>query len=98
VLRRGHPSKVITPKAIFRFDPAKGLLKLDTIHAPYTLEHVAENTGFDLRVTGAAPQTPPPTAEELRVLRQVVRRKMIETGTYPDWAAKQLGGGEALSA
>lgn len=97
VLRYGHPTKVVTPKAVFRFDPRKGLLKLDSIHAPYTLEHIRENTGFDLGGV-SAPVTPPPTAEELRVLRQVVRRKMIETGTYADWARKHLGGEEVLSA
>jgi glutaconate CoA-transferase subunit B len=97
VLRHGHPSKVVTPKAIFRFDVGKGLLRLDTIHAPYTLEHIREQTGFDLGVA-SAPETPPPTREELRVLRQVIRQRMIETGTYADWARKQLGGGEGLSA
>jgi hypothetical protein len=27
----------------------------------------------------------------LRVLREVVRPHMIETGTYPDWARSRLG-------
>ncbi len=98
VLRHGHPSKIVTTKAIFRFDVRKGLLRLDTIHAPYTLEHIREHTGFDLRMAGRVAETPPPTREELRILRQAVRQKMIDTGTYPDWAQKQLGGGDALSA
>jgi hypothetical protein len=36
------------------------------------------------------PETPPPTDEELATLRGEVRTRMIETGTYPDWARSVL--------
>jgi len=91
VLRLGHPSKVLTPKAAFRFDRTRGLLQLDSIHTPNTLDHVRENTGFDLGPSGTVTVTPAPSREELRVLRQVVCRKMIDTGTYAEWARRQLG-------
>jgi glutaconate CoA-transferase subunit B len=91
VLRLGNPTKLVTPKAIFRFDKEQGCLQLDSIHAPYSLDDVQENTGFDLGVSGPIAITPPPTAEELRALRQVVRPKMIDTGTYASWAEKALG-------
>lgn len=97
VLRLGHPSKVITPKASFRFERDQGTLQLDSIHPPYTLGHVRENTGFDLGVTGTVAATPAPTGEELRLLREVVRRKMIATDTYAEWARKNLGVGEVRS-
>ena len=77
--------------SIFRFDKEAGCLRLDTIHAPYTLDDIRENTGFDLGVTGPVATTPPPSAEELRALRTVVRPQMIETGTYGTWAEKTLG-------
>ena len=98
VLRLGHPSKVITPKASFRFERDQGTLQLDSIHPPYTLGHVRENTGFDLGVTGTVAATREPTGEELRLLREVVRRKMIATDTYAEWARKNLGAGEVRSA
>jgi glutaconate CoA-transferase subunit B len=91
VLRHGHPSKVVTPKANFRFVKDEGLLRLDSIHPGYTLDDIRENTGFDLGVTGPVAATPAPTSEELRVLRQVIRPKMIDTGTYAEWARKSLG-------
>jgi glutaconate CoA-transferase subunit B len=91
VLRYGNPTKVITPKAILRFDKDAGVLRLDTVHPGYTLDDVRDNTGFDLGVSSAAAITPAPTAEELRVLRQEIRTKMIDTGTYADWARKTLG-------
>jgi glutaconate CoA-transferase subunit B len=91
VMRLGGPSKLITPKAIFDFDPSCGHFNLASIHAPYTLDDIRENTGFDLGVTGSVATTPPPTPEELGMLRQVIRPKMIETGTYGSWAEKVLG-------
>lgn len=91
VRRLGGPSKVITPKAIFAFDRAAGCLRLDSIHAPYTLDDIRENTGFDLGINGPAKVTPPPSADELRALRGIVRTQMIDTGTYSNWAERTLG-------
>jgi glutaconate CoA-transferase, subunit B len=93
VLRLGGPSKVITPKATFRFERAEGCLKLDSIHPPHSLDEIRENTGFDLGITEPVPATAPPSAEELVTLREAVRRKMIETGTYAAWAERTLGKG-----
>ena len=90
-LRLGGPSKVITPKATFRFDDEAVCLRLESIHPPYTLDEIRENTGFELGVTGSVPATAAPSIEELEVLRNVVRRKMIETGTYSSWAEQTLG-------
>ena len=91
VLRLGNPTKVITPKAVFRFDKEAGCLRLETIHAPYTLDEIRENTGFDLGVSGPVATTPAPSAAELHALRTVVRPQMIETGTYGAWAERTLG-------
>ncbi|HTE13519.1 MAG TPA: CoA-transferase [Burkholderiales bacterium] len=91
VLRHGNPSKAITPKANFRFEKDAGVLRLDTVHPGYTLDDIRDSTGFDLGVNGAVTVTPAPTAEELQVLRQVIRTKMIDTGTYAEWARKSLG-------
>ncbi len=93
VLRLGNPSKLITPKATFHFDTDKARLRLDSIHPSCTLGEIRENTGFDLDVNGPVATTPAPTAEELRVLRSIVRPKMIETGTYAVWAERSLGSG-----
>ena len=89
-LRLGNPSKLITPKAAFRFEKDQGRLVLDSVHPSYRFDEIAANTGFDLG-TQSAPATPAPTAEELRVLREIVKPKMIATGTYAAWAQKALG-------
>lgn len=90
VLRHGNPSKVVTPKANFRFDKGDGLLHLDTVHPGYTLDDIRENTGFGIG-DDPVPITPAPSEEELHTLRQAIRSKMIDTGTYADWARKSLG-------
>ena len=91
VLRHGFPSKVVSPKANFRFDKDAGLLHLDTIHPGYTLEDLRECTGFDLGSGDAVRATPAPTEQELDTLRNVIRPKMIETGTYAEWERKAIG-------
>jgi glutaconate CoA-transferase subunit B len=91
VLRLGGPSKVVTPKATFRFDRDAGVLELETIHPPWTLDDIRAHTGFELETDGPIPATPAPSEEELRALRLVVRRKMIDTGTYADWAQRAVG-------
>mgnify|MGYP001615451877 CR=1 FL=1 len=42
------------------------------LHAGQTLSSVRENTGFALPAVEPTPQTPPPTAEELRLLREEI--------------------------
>ena len=95
VLRLGGPSKVITPKATFQFHEAEAgepaRLRLDSIHPPYSLDEIRENTGFYLGVSEPVAATTPPSAEELETLRGVIRQKMIDTGTYASWAAATLG-------
>jgi glutaconate CoA-transferase subunit B len=91
VLRLGNPTKLVTPKACFSFDRQAGVLRLDTIHSPWTLADIRENTGFDLGVGGPVPVTPAPSADELRVLRSTVREKMlIASPAYAAWACGTL--------
>jgi len=98
ILRHGWPSKVLTPKATLRYDKPAGRLRLESVHPPYTVEHIVENTGFDLGDVSQVRATAEPTSEELRMLREIVRTTMIETGTYADWARKNLGAQDSIPA
>ena len=91
-LRHGNPSKVITPLATLRMEKQLGLLRLESCHAPATVELVVEQTGFDLGDVSGVGAVAPPTEQELGLLRDTVRRRMIETDTYPEWARENLGG------
>jgi glutaconate CoA-transferase subunit B len=68
-LPRGGPSALITSKAIFRFD-ASGRAVLASVHPGVSPAEVAQETGWPVATAGAG-ATPPPTAEELRVLREL---------------------------
>lgn len=90
IQRSQEPFKVFTPMAIMRFDRDTARYTLESVHPGFTPEEVQAQTGFKLLMSDPVPETPPPSEEELRVLRTEVRDRMIETGTYPEWARDVL--------
>jgi acyl CoA:acetate/3-ketoacid CoA transferase beta subunit len=68
------PTEVITDLAILEPDPRTCELTLVAVHDGVTVEQVREATGWDLRVADDVRTTPPPTTEELRVLRELKER------------------------
>ena len=63
------PRYLITPMCVFDFDPDTRAARLASVHPPNTVEEVLAATGFEVQVPDEVPETPGPTAEELRVLR-----------------------------
>jgi glutaconate CoA-transferase subunit B len=69
----GGPCLIFTNKAVFDFDPETKLARLKSIHPGESLGDVIDNTGFTHDyVPQHVPETPPPTDEELRLLREVI--------------------------
>lgn len=68
-LPRGGPSAVITTLAILRFDE-RGEAVLSSYHPGSSVDEVRANTGWDLKVADDVHETEPPTAEELRIIRE----------------------------
>jgi len=68
----GGPSHVITDKAIFDFDPQTKRMRLVSIHPGTTLEDVLGNLSFEPVLVGDPPVTEPPTAEQIRLIRQEI--------------------------
>jgi glutaconate CoA-transferase subunit B len=66
-LGRG-PSVVVTDLGIYHFDEG-GEMRLDALHPGATVESVRETIGWDIKVAADIAATPPPTAEELRLVR-----------------------------
>jgi glutaconate CoA-transferase subunit B len=77
-LGRG-PSVVVTDLGIYRFDP-DGEMRLDSVHPGVTVERVRESTGWDLRVGEPLAETPEPTPDELRLIREELDPQGIYTG------------------
>jgi len=66
------PYKIITNLGICGFDEETRRMKLEYLHPGITVETVQENTGFELLISDELSETPRPTEDELRVLRQEV--------------------------
>jgi len=66
----GGPSRVLTDKAVFGFDAESKRLKVLSIHPGVTPEDLRDSTGFPIDVPRDCPLTPPPTEEEVRLIRE----------------------------
>jgi glutaconate CoA-transferase subunit B len=70
-LPRGGPQIVITTLAVLGFTSDTHEMELRTWSAGSSAEEVRAQTGWDLRVAPDAHETTPPTAEELRLIREI---------------------------
>jgi len=62
--------RLISDLGMFEIDPANGVFRLISLHPGVTLEQVKDNTGGDFLVADPLPQTTPPAAEQLRLIRR----------------------------
>ena len=72
------PTNVVTDLGTYGFDETTGEMTLHTMHPGVTIEDVRDNTGWDPRVAGAVGETPAPSTEELRLIRE----ELDPTGIY----------------
>ncbi len=66
------PVLCVTNIAVMDFDGQTGRARLKSVHEGVSVDDVVNNTGFELILPPQIPTTPPPTAEELEVLRSEV--------------------------
>ncbi len=64
------PTNVVTDLGTYGFDDGTGEMTLATVHPGVSIEDVRANMAWDPRVAPDLAETPPPTAEELRLLRE----------------------------
>ena len=69
-LKGGGPDRVITDLGIMGFDEKSKRMKVISLHPGVTEEQVREATGFELLFDEQINVTPPPTEEELDILRK----------------------------
>lgn len=70
-LRGGGPQAVVTDLGVLRPDPESAELTLTEIHPGHTVAEARAATGWSLAVAGDVAESPPPTGEELAVLRSL---------------------------
>lgn len=66
------PEVIITNKAVLRFDAHTKEAYLSSYHPDSTVDEVISLTPWELKVADDVHETKPPTAEELRLLREVL--------------------------
>lgn len=89
VARPGGPIALITNRCLFAFDRAQRRFRLTSVHPGHSVEQVVENTGFAFDCPADVPTTPAPSAETLRLMRNVVAPMVAEV--YPQFAQNVFG-------
>lgn len=72
--RLDGPERVFTPLCVMDFHETSRAMRLVSVNPGYTPADVIANTDFELIIPDDVPQTPPPTAHELFLLRNLVDR------------------------
>jgi glutaconate CoA-transferase subunit B len=67
----GGTYKVITHLGVFGFDEKTRRMRLEGLHPGATVEEVKDRTGFEMLIPDKIQHTKAPTAEELRILREL---------------------------
>jgi glutaconate CoA-transferase subunit B len=68
------PTRLITDLCVFEPDPQTKEMTVVSVHPGVTRERIQENTGWPVRFASAVEETPPPTGNELAVLRELHAR------------------------
>jgi len=71
-LPQGGPYKIITDLAVMGFDESTHAMQIESLHPGVEADKVQAETGFELVIPAEIGRTEPPTAEELRILRDEV--------------------------
>ncbi|MCI0520443.1 MAG: 3-oxoacid CoA-transferase [Chloroflexi bacterium] len=71
------PYRVVSNLALLGYHPETKRMTLLATQPGVSVEQVLANTGFELLVADSVEANPPPTAEELRILREEVDRERL---------------------
>jgi glutaconate CoA-transferase subunit B len=66
------PSKVITDLCLMDFEPKTKRMRLIATHPGISIEDIIKATGFEVIIADEVGTTIPPTAEDLRILHEVI--------------------------
>jgi glutaconate CoA-transferase subunit B len=89
VFRPGGPIALVTNRCLFSF--AHGRFTLASVHPGHTVEEIVEHTGFGFDTPASVPETPPPSPEALKLMREVVAPQLAEV--YPQFSRQVFAAG-----
>ena len=85
----GNPLALLTGKALFSWQKEQRRFRLESFHGGFDRDLVKGHTGFEYDVSPRLGETPPPTEEEIRLLRGKVAKTMAVD--YPDFTKRVWG-------
>jgi len=83
-VRTAGPALIVTDLCTMCPDPETNEFEVASLHPGVTAEQVRENTGWKVRFRTRTEETPPPTAGELKTLRDLHQRTARAHGTSAD--------------
>lgn len=89
VERRGGPVALLTGKALFKWQVDQRRFLLESVHPGTSAASLRGVTGFDYDAPAPVPDTAPPTAADLILLRGPVAQPIAEN--YPEFARRVWG-------
>lgn len=75
------PTRIMTDLCVLEPDPVTKEFRVASIHPGVTRDRLRDATGWDLKFADTVTETPPPTDEELQVLRDLHARTARAHGT-----------------
>ncbi|MFI9803763.1 CoA-transferase subunit beta [Streptomyces sp. NPDC052301] len=81
--RHHRIARVVSDLGVFDFDTPDRTMRVCSVHPGVTVRQVVEATGFPLAIPDEVPRTREPTAEELRLIREVVDPKRLREREVP---------------
>lgn len=72
IVKHGAVKNIFTNLCVLDIDEETKQLRLKSVHKGITVDQVKENTGFDLVMPASVPETPAPTTEELKLIRETI--------------------------
>lgn len=89
VFRNGGPIALVTNRCVFAFDRVKKRFRLESVHPGHSVVEVIEHTAFEFDCPDHVPETPAPSPDTLKLMRERVAPQLAEV--YPEFAAKVFG-------
>lgn len=80
---RGGPALVVTNLAVFDFEPGSQRMRLVSVHDGVSVADVLAATGFRPVVPPRVPRTPPPTVEQVRLVRERIDPRDFRKRGFP---------------
>jgi glutaconate CoA-transferase subunit B len=71
------PYRVVTNLAVMGYHPESKQMMLVATQPGVTVQQVIDNTGFEIDIAEKVEQNPPPSGEELRILREEVDKDRL---------------------